>query len=68
MVASLLTPNAEVGNINQQWEKLSFAITNAAQEVLGTKQSQRREKWFDNECLIAIQAKNEARQRTLIKK
>ena len=52
-------------NGTEHWNVCSNAILQSAKEVLTINPPRRRSPWFDDECEIAINIKNEARQRKL---
>lgn len=54
-----------IDDIENEWDRMEKVINEAANETIGVKQRRRNEEWFDKECGIAIQKKNEARNRLL---
>ncbi|XP_037931768.1 uncharacterized protein LOC119666559 [Teleopsis dalmanni] len=49
-------------NINEHWKVFANSITKAAEETVGVKRNRRRNNWFDNDCAVAVEAKNVARE------
>jgi len=54
-----------MNNINEEWEKMKEAITDAASEVIQTQSRPPRNEWWDEECRQHIKRKNEARSKWL---
>jgi hypothetical protein len=50
-----------------EWNTIKNVITEVAQESLGEKKGKRNEEWFDKECRMAIQEKNNMRKTMLQK-
>ena len=48
-------------DIEEEWTYIKEAITTSAQNVIGKKQNERNEEWYDQECQEMIKAKWEAR-------
>ena len=54
---------ADMNNIDEEWEKIKEAITEAANEVIQTQSRTPRNEWWDKECRQYIKRKNEARSK-----
>lgn len=52
-------------DINTMWEETKLAINMTAQEVLGERKKQNRNKWYDEEVSKILEERNMARQRML---
>ena len=48
--------------VEQEWEQIKLAITEAANEVIQTQSKKQRKEWWDEDCQLAIRRKNEARR------
>ena len=57
-----------MNNINEEWEKMKEAITDAASEVIQTQSRPPRNEWWDEECRQHIKKKYEARSKWLQQK
>lgn len=65
-VASRLTESRlDGGEVEEKWIVLKTVLEEAACEVIGKQKSPAREEWFDEECMTAINKRNEARIRML---
>ena len=64
-VEQLLNNQNSSEDINQTVRQTTEAITTAAEEVLGKDIRSRKNNWFDEDCLAAVEAKKQARLRTL---
>ena len=42
------------------WKEISSALASAAEETLGLKEKEPSNPWFDEECRVATDLKNEA--------
>ena len=51
--------------MEQEWEQIKLAITEAANEVIQTQSKKQRSEWWDEDCKLAIRRKNEARRKWL---
>ena len=49
-------------DVQIQWNKIKNVIVEAAKESLGENKGKRNEEWFDEECRMAIQEKNNMRK------
>jgi hypothetical protein len=49
-------------DVEQEWNQIKKAITEAAQETIQTQNNKRKNGWWDNDCQQAIKEKNEARK------
>jgi hypothetical protein len=49
----------------ENWMNIKQCIHKAAEEALGTIQPKKRNDWFDQDCQIALDTRNEARKRML---
>lgn len=58
----------EKGEVEAKWEILRTAINEVADKMLGKTEYKERAQWYDEECSILIQERNEARKRTLQRK
>jgi hypothetical protein len=58
----------EETNINQDWQNLKQMILESANEFKLSKDSKNTNHWSDDECKRAIQGKNEARKKYLIRR
>ena len=65
---SMLHEIEEETDINQDWQKLKHAILEAATEFKLSKDAKKANHCWDDECKSAIQEKNEARGKCLIRK
>jgi hypothetical protein len=65
---SMLHEIEEETDINQDWQNVKHAILEAATEFKLSKDAKNANHWWDNECKRAIQEKNEARGKCLIRK
>jgi hypothetical protein len=52
-------------DIEEKWTNIKQSISKAAEEDLGTTQPKKRNGWFDQDCQIALDTRNEARKRML---
>jgi hypothetical protein len=52
-------------DIEEKWMNIKQSIHKAAEETLGTIQPKKRNGWFDQDCQIALDTRNEARKRML---
>jgi len=48
-------------DIEEEWTHIKEAIITSAQNIIGEKQNERNEEWYDQECREMIKAKQEAR-------
>jgi len=48
-------------DIEEEWTYIKEAIITSAQNVIGEKQNERNEEWYEQECREMIKAKREAR-------
>jgi hypothetical protein len=55
----------DTNNINEEWERIKEAITDAANEVIRIQSRTPRNEWWDEECRQHIKNKNEARSKWL---
>jgi hypothetical protein len=55
-------------NVEEGWERMKEAITEAANEVIQTQNGTTRNEWWDEECRQCIKRKNEARNKWLQQK
>ena len=55
-------------DINQDWQNLKQMILEAAKEFKLSKDAKNANHWWDDECKRAVQEKNEARGKCLIRK
>lgn len=53
-----------ITDIEEKWEVIKSVIQESAQEIMGTMKKMRNE-WFDEECAVALDMKNEARKRII---
>jgi hypothetical protein len=51
----------DTNNINEEWERIKEAITDAANEVIQIQNRTPRNEWWGEECRQHIKKKNEAR-------
>jgi hypothetical protein len=58
----------EVDDVEEEWEGLKIAITEAANETIQTQNKTPRSKWWDEECRQIIKRKIEARSKWLQQK
>ena len=49
-------------DVEQEWEQIKKAITEAAKEVIHTQSKKQRNEWWDVDYQVAIRRKNEARR------
>jgi hypothetical protein len=61
-----ILPNAI--NVEEDWERIKVAITEAANETIHKQNRTPRNEWWDEECRQSIERKNEARSSWLQKK
>uniref|UniRef100_A0A8D8YS40 Craniofacial development protein 2 n=1 Tax=Cacopsylla melanoneura TaxID=428564 RepID=A0A8D8YS40_9HEMI len=61
----IIKEDCNVETIDEEWDKIEKAITEAANETIGERQRKRNEEWFDQQCEQAIRKKNEARKQML---
>lgn len=59
---------ADVRNVQDVWDQLEKALDGAAEQILGREALEDRGKWFDDECKLANDAKNEAYRKMLNKR
>ena len=52
-------------SINDTWNQIKQEVESVATETIGWKTGDSRNEWYDDECKLATQAKNEARMKTL---
>ena len=55
----------EATDIEGEWRILKAAVTATAEEVVGFQQVERRDPWFNDECKVTIEERNEARKKML---
>jgi hypothetical protein len=67
-IQSKLQEIGEETDINQDWQNLKQRILEAASEFKLSKDSKNTNHWWDDECKRAIQEKNEARKKCLIRR
>ena len=68
-IQSKLQEIEEETDINQDWQNLKQVILEAAREFKSSKDAKNSSShWWDDECKSAIQEKNEARGKCLIRK
>ena len=58
----------EETDINQDWQNLKQVMLEAATEFKLSKDAKNANCWWDDECMRAIQEKNEARGKCLIRR
>jgi hypothetical protein len=51
-----------IQDVQIEWNKIKNVIVEATKESLGEKKGKRNEEWFDEECRMAIQEKNNMRK------
>jgi hypothetical protein len=54
-----------INDIEEKWKNIRHNIHIAAEEALGTVQPKKRNGWFDQDCQIALDTRNEARKEML---
>jgi vacuolar-type H+-ATPase subunit E/Vma4 len=54
-----------ISDIEEKWKNIRHSIHTAAEEALGTVQPKKRNGWFDQDCQIALDTRNEARKKML---
>ena len=52
-------------NINEQWDRIKYAMKRSAEEIIGFKQTNQRTEWFDEECKKSVEERNRARMAML---
>ena len=52
----------------KKWGNIKNSISKAAKTVIGTRKYKKNEELFDQDCVLAIQQKNSARMRYLLRK
>jgi signal recognition particle subunit SEC65 len=57
----------EETDLNQEWQNLKQITLEAASEFKISKDAKNTNHWWDDECKRAIQEKNEARKKCLIR-
>jgi len=67
-IQSKLQEKEEETDINQELQNLKQVILEAARELKSSKDAKNGNHWWDDECKSAIQEKNEARGKCLIRK
>jgi hypothetical protein len=60
-VEQLLNDQTSHDDINLAVRQTTEAITNAATEVLGKMKGTRRNNWFDEDCSMAVEKKDQLR-------
>jgi hypothetical protein len=55
----------ESGTVESMWKNLKEGIKDAVETTLGFAPKRNSRDWFDKECRMAIEARNEARQQYL---
>ena len=55
----------DTNNINEEWERIKEAITDAVNEVIQIQSRPPRNEWWDEECRQHIKKKNKARSKWL---
>jgi len=58
----------DTNNIEEEWERIKEAITDAANEVIQTQSRTPRNEWWDEECRQHMKKKNDARSKWLQQK
>ena len=48
-------------DIEEEWTHIKEAIITSAQNIIGVKQNETNEEWYDQECREMIKAKRDAR-------
>jgi hypothetical protein len=51
-----------IQDVQMKWNKIKNVIVEAAKESFGEKKGKRNEGWFDEECRMAMQEKNNMRK------
>jgi len=49
-------------DVEQEWEQIRTAITEAANEIIQKQDKKERSEWWDKDCQLAIKRKNDARR------
>jgi hypothetical protein len=44
--------------VEQEWEQIKLAVTEAANEVIQMQSMKHRSEWWDEDCQLAIRRKN----------
>ena len=60
-----LSKQTQHQEVEQEWEQIKVAITEAAKEVIQKQSKKQRSEWWDEDCQLAIRRKNEARRKWL---
>jgi len=57
-----LSKQTQHQGVEQEWEQIRTAITEAANEVIQKQGKKQRNEWWDKDCHLAIRRKNDARR------
>ena len=55
-----LSKQTQQQDVEQEWEQIRMAITEAANEVIQKEDKKQRSEWWDKDCQLAIKRKNDA--------
>ena len=57
-----LSKQTQQQDVEQEWEQIRMAITEAANKVIQKQDKKQRSEWWDKDCQLAIKRKNDARR------
>lgn len=60
-----LRSKSPADNIERRWDNIKSSLKETAENILGFKERTRRVGWYDEECRVAIEERNEARNKML---
>ena len=63
-----LNNTKEIGDVDEKWGNVKNSISKVAKTFTGTRNNKKNEEWFDQDSVLAIQQKNNARMKYLLRK
>jgi len=60
-----LSKQTQHQEVEQEWEQIKTAITEATNEVIQTHNKKQRNEWWNEDCQLAVRRKNESRRKWL---
>ena len=65
VISKQLHDDNKSSNIEEVWNKLKKILSEASKEVLGERKRPDRREWYDNDCRMVVEKKNEIRKKML---
>jgi hypothetical protein len=62
---NILEGKAESQNINNEWMNIKEAVLDSVNEIIQIQKYKTYNEWWDEECRVAIEKKNEARMKCM---